>query len=197
MSLAAKMIEEMEKNAELRRRFLKIILAEIALEPDIRMALANAIIREAATKTDLAELTKKIEGALEEKTSRIESSMVTKGEFKALNIKVETLEALITDYGKSIKDLNKLGDKLSSLESSMEELKESIKRVGELARENSNKIEEVKIGLEGKVSSVTESFEGKLASLKRPINIITVLSLTSLAAIAVLVLLFLAYIGVL
>ncbi|MFN4046579.1 MAG: hypothetical protein ACK4H7_04485, partial [Acidilobaceae archaeon] len=182
MSLAAKMIEEMEKNAELRRRFLKMILAEIALEPDIRMALANAIIREAATKADLAELTKRIEGALEERTSSIESSIVTKGEFKALNIKVETIEALITDISKDIRNLDELADKISSLEHSVEELKASIKTLGDMAIENSSKIEEVRGkmeevrgSLESRVSTVVESFEGKLASFKRPINIITVL----------------------
>ncbi|MDM7275659.1 MAG: hypothetical protein P3X22_006035 [Thermoprotei archaeon] len=196
MSLAAKMIEEMEKNAELRRRFLKMILAEIALEPDVRMALANAIIREAATKTDLAELTKKIEGALEERASRIESSIVTKGEFKALNVKIETMEALVADLNKNIRSLDELGGKISSLESSVEELKTYIKTVGDLARESSSKIEEVRESLESKVSAFIENFEGRIASFKRPINIITVLSLASLAAVVLLVLLLLSFMGV-
>jgi predicted RNase H-like nuclease (RuvC/YqgF family) len=85
MSLALKMIEELEENEALRRRFLKMIIPEIPKEPDVTLMLINAILGRVATKEDLKEeislLREEIKAldsrisSLEQRVARIEGQM--------------------------------------------------------------------------------------------------------------------------
>jgi len=52
MSLAEKLIKEFEENVKLRKRLAELLVSE----PDVRLALINAVIADVATKKDLNEL---------------------------------------------------------------------------------------------------------------------------------------------
>jgi predicted RNase H-like nuclease (RuvC/YqgF family) len=85
MSVALKMIEELEENEALRRRFLKMIIPEIPKEPDVTLTLINTILGRVVTKEDLKEeislLREEIKAldsrisSLEQRVARIEGQM--------------------------------------------------------------------------------------------------------------------------
>jgi hypothetical protein len=52
MSLAERLAEEFERDPMARKRIAELLI----IEPDIRLAMINALIAEAATKRDLSEL---------------------------------------------------------------------------------------------------------------------------------------------
>jgi len=60
MSLAEKLIKEFEENIKLRKRLAELLISE----PDIRLALINAVIADVATKKDLNELRNELKGEI-------------------------------------------------------------------------------------------------------------------------------------
>jgi len=52
MSLAERLAEEFERDPRARKRIAELLI----IEPDIRLAMINALIAEVATKRDLSEL---------------------------------------------------------------------------------------------------------------------------------------------
>ena len=62
MSLTAERIVELfEEDARARRRLAELLVSE----PDVRLAIINAVIRDVATKHDLAELRRELRGEIE------------------------------------------------------------------------------------------------------------------------------------
>jgi len=60
MSLAEKLIKEFEENVKLRKRLAELLVSE----PDVRLALINAVIADVATKKDLNELRNELKGEM-------------------------------------------------------------------------------------------------------------------------------------
>ena len=82
MSIAGKLIEELEEDEALRRRLLKVIAPELPKEPDVALMLANALLGRVATKDDLASLKEDLEkeitsvkNDLEKKITSLEEEM--------------------------------------------------------------------------------------------------------------------------
>jgi len=60
MSLAERLIKEFEENVKLRKRLAELLVSE----PDVRLALINAVIADVATKKDLNELRNELRGEI-------------------------------------------------------------------------------------------------------------------------------------
>ena len=100
MSVALKMIEELEENEALRRRFLKMIIPEIPKEPDVTLMLINAILGRVATKEDL-KVTKEdlkeeissVREEMEKEATSLRGEIVSlREEIRALDSRISSLE---------------------------------------------------------------------------------------------------------
>jgi len=60
VSLAEKLVEELEANERVRKRLVKLLVPEAVSEPELRLAIINAILRDVATKSDVAKLWKRL-----------------------------------------------------------------------------------------------------------------------------------------
>jgi hypothetical protein len=60
MSLAERLLGELEADPRARRRLAELLVAE----PDVRLAMINAIIADVATRRDLAELRSEMRGEI-------------------------------------------------------------------------------------------------------------------------------------
>jgi methyl-accepting chemotaxis protein len=115
VSLAAKVLEEMEKNAELRRKLFRILLAELMLDPDLRMAMVNAVIREVATKSDLFEMEKRIKASIDDLGKSVSShleSVPTKDSIRDLASKVEEVARDVKEFKNMIGVIESVGERL-------------------------------------------------------------------------------------
>lgn len=54
MSLAQKLVEELEADEKTRKRLAKLLVSEAVSEPELRLAIINAVLRDVATKEDIA-----------------------------------------------------------------------------------------------------------------------------------------------
>ena len=81
MSLAEKLIKEFEENVKLRKRLAELLVSE----PDVRLALINAVIADVATKKDLNELRNELRGEI----SRVREEL--KGEIGELRGEISEL----------------------------------------------------------------------------------------------------------
>ena len=71
MSLAEKLIKEFEENVKLRKRLAELLISE----PDIRLALINAVIADVATKKDLSELRNELKNEIGGLRSELKSEI--------------------------------------------------------------------------------------------------------------------------
>ena len=65
VSIAQKLIEELESDEKVRRRLSRLLASDIALDTEARVAIVNAIIREVATKSDIEALRKEFKSDIE------------------------------------------------------------------------------------------------------------------------------------
>jgi len=71
MSLTADDIVKLfEENAKARKRLAELLV----MEPDVRLAIINAVLRDVATKRDIEELRKEI-GQLRERVAKVEGQL--------------------------------------------------------------------------------------------------------------------------
>jgi hypothetical protein len=61
VSIAEKLVEELEADERVRKRLAKLLVSEVVSEPDARLAIINAVLRDVATKDDIAKVVGEIE----------------------------------------------------------------------------------------------------------------------------------------
>ena len=79
MSIAEKLIEELEKDPKIRKRLAELMVTD----SDVRLAIINAVLADVATKKDLERLEERIERRISTLERRI----------KALENRVNAIEA--------------------------------------------------------------------------------------------------------
>jgi len=100
--LAEKLVEELEADEKVRKRLAKLLLPEVVSEPDARLAIINTVLRDVATKDDVAGL-------------REEFAMLRKDVYTyitELRERVSKLEGAFTQLVDRIGDLDKRIDSL-------------------------------------------------------------------------------------
>ena len=74
MSIAEKLIEELEKDPKIRKRLAELMVTD----SEVRLAIINAVLADVATKKDLERLEERIErriSALENRVNSIEARL--------------------------------------------------------------------------------------------------------------------------
>jgi chromosome segregation ATPase len=71
VSIAEKLIEELEKDPKIRRRLAELIVTD----SDVRLAIINAVLADVATKSDLEKLEAATKSELEKLEERLRSEM--------------------------------------------------------------------------------------------------------------------------
>ncbi len=71
MSIAEKLIEELEKDPKIRRRLAELMVTD----SDVRLAIINAVLADVATKSDLEKLEAATKRELEKLEERLRSEM--------------------------------------------------------------------------------------------------------------------------
>ena len=69
MSIAEKLIEELEKDPKIRKRLAELMVTD----SDVRLAIINAVLADVATKKDLERLEERIERRISTLERRIEA----------------------------------------------------------------------------------------------------------------------------
>ena len=65
MSFVEKLIKELEADEGARKRLARLLVVDVVSEPEARLAIVNAILREVATKSDLDTLRKEFKDDIE------------------------------------------------------------------------------------------------------------------------------------
>ena len=104
MSTASTLIEELEKDAKARKRLAKLLATEYALEPELRLALINAILKDVATKHDVEKLREEI-NKINARLSRLEGAYTELS--KRVDDLINIIDKRITDLDKRIDALGK------------------------------------------------------------------------------------------
>jgi len=94
MSLAERLLGELEADPRARRRLAELLVAE----PDVRLAMINAIIADVATRRDLAELRSELKGDIDALRSEVKGDINAlrselKGDMEALRAEIAQLRA--------------------------------------------------------------------------------------------------------
>ena len=121
MSICEKVVEELEADVRLRKRFAELLVTE----PDIRLAIINAIMRDVATKEDMEKLRvamkedmEKLRIATKEDIARLET--VTKEDMEKLRTAMkEDISRLETRISGLETRINSLDSRVSRLEGQM------------------------------------------------------------------------------
>jgi predicted nucleic acid-binding Zn-ribbon protein len=135
VSLAEKLVEELEADEKVRKRLAKILVPEAVSESELRLAIINAVLRDVATKDDVAKLRDEIEKlrvatrediekiriATGEDIERIRTD--TKEEFARLEERIEVLRKEMYTY------ITELRERISKLEGAFTQL---VERIGDL-----------------------------------------------------------------
>ncbi len=102
---AEEVVNLFEKDISARKRLAELLVSE----PDIRLAIINAVLRDVATKQDIEELRKATKQDIEELRKELKAlSTATKQDIEELRKEIEGLR----------KDVNELKERVSRLEAS-------------------------------------------------------------------------------
>ena len=83
VSIAEKLIEELEKDPKIRRRLAELMVTD----SDVRLAIINAVLADVATKSDLEKLEEKLRNEIRREVGRLENRI------SALENRVNSIEA--------------------------------------------------------------------------------------------------------
>ncbi len=83
VSIAEKLIEELEKDPKIRRRLAELMVAD----SEVRLAIINAVLADVATKSDLEKLEEKLRNEIRRVVGRLEERI------SALENRVNSIEA--------------------------------------------------------------------------------------------------------
>jgi len=128
MSLAEKLIKEFEENVKLRKRLAELLVSE----PDVRLALINAVIADVATKKDLNELRNELRGEisrvreeLREEISKVREEL--RGEIGGLRGEISKVrEELRGEIGELRGEINGLRGEIGELRGEINGLRREI-----------------------------------------------------------------------
>jgi len=132
VSIAQKLIEELESDEKVRRRLSRLLASDIALDTEARVAIVNAIIREVATKSDIEALRKEFKSEMEALKAATKSDMETlrkevKSDIEALRKEFKSdIEAL---RGEFREEIGRLDGRVSSLEQRVGALEQRVARL--------------------------------------------------------------------
>jgi chromosome segregation ATPase len=120
VSIAEKLIEELEKDPKIRRRLAELMVTD----SDVRLAIINAVLADVATKSDL----EKLEAATKRELENLRAEM--KAEMEKLE------ERLRNDFRSEIqREARRLEDRISALENRISALENRVNSIEErLAR---------------------------------------------------------------
>jgi chromosome segregation ATPase len=120
VSIAEKLIEELEKDPKIRRRLAELMVTD----SDVRLAIINAVLADVATKSDL----EKLEVATRRELENLRAEM--KAEMEKLE------ERLRNDFRSEIqREVRRLEDRISALENRISALENRVNSIEErLAR---------------------------------------------------------------
>ena len=117
MSLAERLIKEFEENVKLRKRLAELLVSE----PDVRLALINAVIADVATKKDLNEL----RNELREEISKVREEL--RGEIGGLRGEISKVrEELRGEIGELRGEINGLRGEIGELRGEINGLRREI-----------------------------------------------------------------------
>jgi chromosome segregation ATPase len=117
VSIAEKLIEELEKDSKIRRRLAELMVTD----SDVRLAIINAVLADVATKGDL----EKLEAATKSDLENLRAELVKTEE--RLRTEMENLRAEIkTEMGKLEERLER---RISALESRVNSIEEGLARL--------------------------------------------------------------------
>jgi chromosome segregation ATPase len=121
VSIAEKLIEELEKDPKIRRRLAELMVTD----SDVRLAIINAVLADVATKSDLEKLEAATKSELEKVEGRLRTEMENlRAEMKAEMEKLE--ERLRSEMGKLEERLER---RISALESRVNSIEERLARL--------------------------------------------------------------------
>ena len=121
MSIAEKLIEELEKDPKIRRRLAELMVTD----SDVRLAIINAVLADVATKSDLEKLEAATKSELEKVEGRLRTEMENlRAEMKSEMEKLE--ERLRSEMGKLEERLER---RISALESRVNSIEEMLARL--------------------------------------------------------------------
>jgi chromosome segregation ATPase len=124
LSIAEKLVEELEADEKVRKRLAKLLLPEVVSEPDARLAIINAVLRDVATKEDVARVMEEIGKVRVETREEIEKVRVaTKEDFGRLEERIEILRKEIYTQ------ITEFRERVSKLEGAFTQL---VDRIGDL-----------------------------------------------------------------
>jgi len=103
VSIAEKLIEELEKDPKIRRRLAELMVTD----SDVRLAIINAVLADVATKSDLEKLEAATKRELEKLEERLRSEI--QREVKRLEERISALENRV----------NSIEERLARLEGQM------------------------------------------------------------------------------
>ncbi len=195
MSLAAKVLEEIEKNAELRRKLFRILVADLMLDPDLRMAMVNAIIREVATKSDLSETEKRIKTSIDDLGKSMSlhlENIPTKDSIKDLTSKVEEVARDIKEFKNIIGVIESVGERFNKVEDKVDTVKNVVETFEATLSNITSKLDDSlsKIGATTTtiqettttIQNTTFTIENRILRLTIAIFVILILTLVTLIA---------------
>jgi len=114
MSLTAEAIVELfERDARARKRLAELLVSE----PDVRLAIINAILRDVATKSDVEKIREEI--------SKIRGEYATKEDVKALRSDIERIRA---EYATK-EDVKALRDEIEKIRADLVDVRERLSKL--------------------------------------------------------------------
>ncbi len=105
---AREVVDLFEKDESARKRLAELLVSE----PDVRLAIINAVLRDVATKSDIQELRKELRGDIQDlRKEMIDLNAATKSDIqelrKELKSDINELRGEISELRKEISDLRK------------------------------------------------------------------------------------------
>ena len=115
MSIAEKLIEELEKDPKIRRRLAELMVTD----NDVRLAVINAVLADVATKSDLEKLEAATKRELEKLEERLRNDFRSEiqREVKRLEDRISALENRISALENRV---NSIEERLARLEGQMD-----------------------------------------------------------------------------
>ncbi len=122
MSIAEKLIEELEKDPKIRRRLAELMVTD----SDVRLAVINAVLADVATKKDLEKLEERLRNEIQREVSKLEERLRSElqREVRRLEERISALESRISALEKRMEALevrvNSIEARLAKLEGQMD-----------------------------------------------------------------------------
>jgi uncharacterized protein YlxW (UPF0749 family) len=111
VSIAEKLIEELEKDPKIRRRLAELMVTD----SDVRLAIINAVLADVATKSDLEKLEAATRRELEKLEERLRNEI--QREVRRLEDRISALENKIAAFENRV---NSIEERLTRLEGQMD-----------------------------------------------------------------------------